>query len=240
MISIVVPVYNEEKTVQELHRRILNVAKNFSDAFEIIFVNDGSTDQTEKIVAGLHPIKLISFEKNCGQTSALNAGIRNAKGDIVIFLDADLQNPPEEIPKFLEKINNGCDVVVGWRQNRQDSWYRLVFSKVANAITRLFLGVKIHDFGCGLKAYRRKFIKDFDLWGQMQVFLPAIAKARGAKVCEVIVAHEERKAGSSKIKVINMLKAGFNLFKVFIIVRFMNPYRTAAPAYIIKSRQENV
>lgn len=225
MISIVVPVFNEEGTVKELHRRILEAMEKQKDAFEIIFVNDGSTDNTEKMTRTLKPLKLISFAKNQGQTSALNAGIREAKGEIVVFLDADLQNDPEDIPKLLEKISQGCGAVVGRREHRQDPLARLLFSKIANFIARLLLGVSVHDFGCGLKAYRAEFIKGFELHGQVQVFLPAIAKARGAKICEVPVSHNARKAGVSKIKISSMIKGGLGLLKIAFIARFLNSYR---------------
>ncbi|QQG42862.1 MAG: glycosyltransferase family 2 protein [Candidatus Giovannonibacteria bacterium] len=225
MISVVVPVYNEEHTISELHERLVKTLAACCDSYEIVFVNDGSTDNTEKTALTLKPLELISFAKNQGQTPALNAGIRKAKGDIIVFLDADLQNNPEDIPKLLEKISQGCGAVVGRREHRQDPAARTIFSKVANFIARLLLGVKVHDFGCGLKAYRAEFIKNFELWGQVQVFLPAIAKARGAKVCEVGVAHNDRKAGVSKIKISNMVKGGLGLLKIAFIARFLNPYR---------------
>ncbi len=225
MISIVVPVYNEERTVKELHQRITVVMEKYGRPYEIIFVNDGSHDNTEMVARELNPLKLITLAKNSGQTPALNVGIKEAKGDAIVFLDADLQNLPEEIPKLLTKIDSGCDAVVGRRENRQDPASRILFSKIANLISRILLGVTVHDFGCGLKAYKSKFIKDFELWGQVQVFLPAIARARGAKVCEVWVSHNERKAGESKIKISNMIKGGFGLLKIAFIARFKKPYR---------------
>ena len=220
MISVVVPVFNEEKTIKELHCRIVEAMGKQKDAFEIIFVNDGSTDNTEKEAKNLKPLKLISCAKNRGQTLALDTGMQAANGEIIVFIDADLQNDPEDILKLLGKISEGCDVAVGRRQNRQDAISRILFSRFANLLTRLALRTNIHDFGCGLKAYRSKFIKDFRLWGQMQIFLPAIAKSRGAKVCEVTVSHGLRKTGGSKIKFSNMMEAGINLLKVVFITRF--------------------
>lgn len=241
MVSIIVPIFNEEKTISELHKRIVEVMGKLSYQYEIIFINDDSTDRTEEIAKDLKPLKFISLLKNYGQTPTLNIGIQEAAGDVIILLDADLQNRPEDIPLLLKKITDGCDVVVGWRQQRKDKLSRILFSRYANSIARLLLGLKVHDFGCGLKAYRSKFIKNFHLWGQIQVFLPAIARARGAKICEVPVFHEVRKAGISKIKIFSMIRGGFGLLQIAFISRFWKSYKDEGPApYVIKSIKENL
>lgn len=220
MVSILVPVYNDAESLKELHRRILDSFKNRSESFEIIFVNDGSEDNTWEVMKDLKPLKAIAHQKNYGNTPAMDTAIQHASGDIIIFLDADLQNDPADIPKFLDKINSGCDAVVGWRKKRCDPWSRLIFSKVANAVVRYSLDLKIHDFGCGLKAYRTRFIKDFRLWGNMQIFLIALAKERGAVIGEVEVRHNPRIFGSSKIKISKMIKTVFDLFAVIFFLKY--------------------
>ncbi len=214
MISIIVPVYNEEENIKELHVRIVKAMNGYKDSYEIIFVDDGSNDRTLELMRTLSPLKIISFQGNYGNTIALDAGIQHANGDVLVFLDADLQNDPAEIPLLLNKLRNGYDVVVGWRKNRKDSFKRKLFSWFANKMARFVLGSQIRAHGCALKAYRSRFIKDFRLWGSVQVFLPIIAKKRGARICEVIVNHYPRQAGSSKIKFSKMLRAGFDLLRI--------------------------
>lgn len=226
MISIIVPIFNEEQTVGKLHWAIVDAMKRQSDRYEIIFVNDGSSDRTYEIAKHLKPLKLISLQRNYGETPALDVGIQEASGDIIVFLDADLQNDPADIPLLLKKIEEGYDVVAGWRKSRKDDWTRILFSHIANSIVSFILGVHLHDFGCGLKAYRAKFIKDFRLWGGAQVFLPAIAKERGARICEVQISHRPREFGSSKIRILNMLTAGFDLLSIaFFVKYFSKPLR---------------
>lgn len=222
MISVIAPVYNEEKNIRELHRRIVEAMQKQPEPYEIIFVNDSSTDGTLKEMGNLRPLKIISLQKNYGETSALDVGIHEARGEIIILMDADLQNDPNDILMMLKKLSEGYDVVAGWRQNRHDHWGRILFSRAANFGLRIVSGVKIHDFGCGLKAYRSKFIKDFRLWGDSQVFLPAVAKDKGAKICELPISHYPRKEGKSKIKISNMIKAGFDLIGLAFFIRYFS------------------
>lgn len=225
-ISIVVPVYNEEGTIKELHERIVAVMQKQTNPYEIIFVNDCSIDNTHAIASRLRPLTLVTLQKNYGETPALDVGIQKASGDIIILMDADLQNDPMDIYNFLKKLSEGYDVVVGWRKKRNDDWVRVVFSRFANIIVRNILDLHIHDYGCGLKAYRSKFIKDFRLWGNAQVFLPAIAQERGAKIYELIVTHHPRVSGNSKIKIINMIRGAFDLLGIVFYIRyFSNPLR---------------
>ena|SRR3989338_10511514 len=225
-ISVVAPVYNEEGNIRELHERLVAVLEAQSCDYEIVFVNDGSTDGTYEITKQLRPLKLINLQRNYGETPAFDTGIHHATGDIIVFIDADLQDDPAEIPLLLREMHNGYDVVVGWRQKRKDVWSRKVFSKVANAFVRHILGLHIHDYGCGLKAYRSRFIKDFRLWGDTQVFLPVVAKMRGARICEVPVTNCFRKTGSSKIHIANMIRGGFDLLGMAFYIRyFSNPFR---------------
>lgn len=220
MISILAPLYNEGGSVAELHRRIVKVVSGLGDEYEIIFVNDGSTDNTETVTRQLRPLRLVSLQRNYGQTPAIDTGIFWSRGDILVLLDADLQNDPADIPKLLAKLNEGFDVVIGRRARRADHWTRLLFSRLANFIARHLLGLDIHDFGCGLKAYRSKFVKDFRLWGEAQVFLPAIAKQRGAKITEVEVNHHARQQGAAKVKISKMVRGVFDLLAIVFFVHY--------------------
>lgn len=225
-ISVVSPIYNEEGNIKELHERLVAALEKEHRPYEIIFVNDGSSDNSYSIAKNLKPLTLLTHQRNYGETPAFDTGIEQASGDIIVFIDADLQDDPAEIPLLLQKIDEGYDVAVGWRKKRNDHWTRIVFSRFANMIVRLMLGLNLHDYGCGLKAYRSKFIKDFRLWGNVQVFLPVIAKERGAKVCEVPVFNYYRKSGKAKIKILNMIKAGFDLLSfAFFIKYFSQPLR---------------
>lgn len=236
-VSIVVPIYNERSLVKELHQKIVAVMSRQGDSYEIVFVNDGSSDGTERVLADLKPLRVVTLQKNYGQTAAIDVGIREAKGEIIVLLDADLQNDPEEILLLLEKVAQGNDVVVGWRKERHDPFARLLFSKIANAVARLFFGLRIHDFGCGLKAYRSRFVRNVSLRGETQVFLPAVAKGRGAVVCEVPVKHYPRGAGSSKISIGRMLRGSFGLLRAALFIHyFTKPLRSP---YLVQSVKNN-
>src|SRR3989338_1122382 len=160
-ISVVSPVYNEEGSVKDLHERLVAVLEKERYPYEIIFVNDGSTDNTYREIKDLKPLKIISLQRNYGETPALDVGIQESEGDVIIFLDADLQNDPDDIPFLLKKIEEGYDVVAGWRKSRKDNLRRIIFSRLSNKIVSFVLGVDLHDFGCGMKIYLSKFIKDF-------------------------------------------------------------------------------
>ncbi|MDP2696280.1 MAG: glycosyltransferase family 2 protein [bacterium] len=225
-LSIVAPVYNEEASVKELHREIVAAINPLGYSYEIIFVDDGSSDDTVKNAIELKPLKLVSLQRNYGQTPAIDVGINQAHGEIIVLLDADLQNDPADIPKLLTKMEEGYDVVIGQRQGRKEKLGRVIFSKIANSVARGLLGVKIHDFGCGLKAYRSRLIKDFRLWGESQVFLPAVAKSRGAKIGEVFVTYHPRQFGSAKVKISKMVRGVLDLFSiVFFVKYFSKPLR---------------
>lgn len=234
MISVVVPVYNEEGSIRDLHQKLVRVMNSQTEKFEIIFVNDGSKDKTEEIAKNLRPLKFISLQRNYGQTAAIDVGIHNSKGDIIILIDADLQNDPNDILKLLIKINEGYDVAVGRRIERRDHWSRIAFSKVANFVARNLLNLDLHDFGCGLKVYRSKFIKDFRLWGEAQVFLPAVAKSRGAKIIEVPIPHFARETGVANVKIFKMIKGVFDLLSiVFFVKYFAKPIRFFGVASLV-------
>ncbi len=196
--SIIIPCYNEEKNVGELHTRLTKTMQSLGSDYEIIFVDDGSTDDSYKVLSELSNLKVIKFRKNFGQTAAMDAGIKAAEGEILITIDGDLQNPPEEIPKLLEKINEGYDVVSGWRYKRKDSFSKKFTSRVANMLRKFFIDDGIHDSGCTLKAYKAECFKNLDLFGEAHRFIPGILRWQGFKITEVKVEHAPRKHGQTK------------------------------------------
>src|SRR3989344_6488332 len=198
MISIIFPAYNKEEIVGELHKRTLAVLKSLGEPFEIIAVNNASTDRTLDELKKLSPIKIISLAYNIGQTAGLDAGIHDAQGEIIITMDADLQNDPADIPELVAKIREGYDVVSGWRKDRHDSFSRKLLSRLANWLTAKVTGLYLHDSACAIKAYRRDIIQPVHLYGEMHVFLPAYLYMRGAKVAEIPVRHHARAFGVSK------------------------------------------
>lgn len=184
-LSIIVPVYNEEGNVAEMYKRVMDVIKINNYDAELIFIDDGSTDSTPQILKTLPNAKFILFRKNFGQTAAMMAGIDFASGDIIIPIDGDLQNDPADIPKLLAKLDEGFDVVSGWRKDRKDNAIkRNLPSRIANSLISNISGVSLHDYGCSLKAYKRDVIKDVKLYGEMHRFIPVYAHWMGAKVTE--------------------------------------------------------
>lgn len=197
-LSVVVPLYNEEGNVAELHKKIYEAVQKIGRPFEIIFVDDGSKDGTVSVAKNLSPLKLVVFRKNFGQTAAFDAGFKQAKGEIIITLDGDLQNDPADIPLLLEKINEGYDIVSGWRHQRQDPWSKKIPSRIANFLRKVLIHDNIHDSGCSLKAYRRECFHNVDLFGEMHRFIPAILEMEGFRVAEVKVSHHPRIHGVTK------------------------------------------
>ncbi len=224
-ISIVIPVYNEEGNLKQLYERTKETFKDLNKEFEIIFVNDGSCDKSWSIITQLtqldKKIKGIDLKKNYGQTTALSAGFNYSKGEIIITMDADLQNDPKDIPKLLEKIEEGYDVVSGWRRQRKDPLLSRRFpSAIANKIISKVTDTPIHDFGCTLKTYRKDIIKNLKLYGEMHRFLPAYAIWLGAKVTEVEVSHYPRSSGKSKYGLGRTFKVILDLFTTKFLVTF--------------------
>lgn len=219
-LSIVVPLYNEEGNVVELHTHIVGALRSIGRPFEIIFIDDGSRDATLERARGLSPLKLIVFRKNFGQTAAFDAGIKAAVGEIVVTLDGDLQNDPWDIPLLLEKLEEGYDVVSGWRHKRQDPWSKKIPSRIANFLRKLLIQDNIHDSGCSLKAYRRECFKDVDLFGEMHRFIPAILELSGYRVGEVKVSHHPRIHGVTKYN----WKRGFKGFVDMVSIWFWRKY----------------
>ncbi|HON77263.1 MAG TPA: glycosyltransferase family 2 protein [Spirochaetota bacterium] len=231
-ISIVLPLYNEEENVELQYKNITDNLKNTKLTYEIIFVDDGSTDNSvmilKKIAKKDTRIKIIQFRRNFGQTAAMAAGINHSSGDIIIFMDSDLQNDAKDIPMLVDKINEGYDVVSGWRKDRKDKFFsRKLPSRIANRLIARVSGVRLHDLGCSLKAYRGEVLREVKLYGEMHRFIPIHASWVGARITEIPVTHHPRQFGTSKYGI----KRTFKVLLDLITVKFMGSYSTK-PIYI--------
>lgn len=213
--SIIIPVFDEEDNVQELFKRTKKTMDTLHEPYEIIMIDDGSSDKTYQNLQSLTPIKLIKFRKNFGQTAAMNAGIKEAKGEFIITLDGDLQNPPEEIPKLITEQKKGFDVVSGWRYKRQDPFLKNFISRGANVLRKFFINEGIHDSGCSLKIYKKECFDNLDLFGEMHRFIPGILKWQGFKIGEVKVAHAPRLHGQTKYNFTRVLKGLVDMVSVW-------------------------
>lgn len=221
-ISVVVPVFNEEDNVEKLHTKIKEECAKLGRTFEIIFINDGSTDRTAEKCRNLSPLRLINFRKNYGQTAAFDAGFQAARGEVIITMDGDLQNDPADIAKLLEKMDEGFDVVSGWRFERKDSLSKKIFSRGANLLRKVFMQDKIHDSGCSLKAYKRECFEDLELFGEMHRFIPALLEIDGFKVGEVKVSHHPRISGVTKYNWKRAFKGFVDMVSIWFWRKFAN------------------
>lgn len=231
-ISVFLPVYNEEDNLLPLHEKLTQSLEKIGRTYEVIYVDDGSTDSSlarlREIAAIDERARVIAFRRNYGQTAAMSAGIDYARGEILIPIDADLQNDPADIIRLLDKLDEGYDVVSGWRKDRKDTWLtRKLPSTLANRIISSISGVELHDYGCSLKAYRRDVLADVKLYGEMHRFIPIYARWAGARVAEIPVTHHPRRAGKSKYGLSRTIKVVFDL----ITVKFMASYLTK-PLYL--------
>ena len=231
-LSILIPVFNEEGNLSLLYEKLVTALKKLGRPYEVIFIDDGSSDGTLEILLDLRErnpnVKIISFSRNFGQTAALSAGIDFSKGDILIPMDGDLQNDPEDILTLLQKIEEGYDVVSGWRKGRKDSFLsRRLPSMIANKIISLIGGVHLHDYGCTLKAYRRDILKNIRLYGEMHRFIPIYAQWIGARVSEIPVRHFLRGSGASKYGMSRVFKVILDL----MVVKFLLSY-SQKPIYV--------
>lgn len=225
MLSIVVPVYNEEENVRPLFEKIQAVCETIGDTYEVLFVDDGSSDATFAVLSELSKrvpqVVVIRFKENAGQTAAMAAGFEFARGERIVSMDGDLQNDPIDVPKLLEKLDEGYDLVCGWRKERQDKFLtRRVPSIVANWIIGKVTGVPIHDNGCSLKAYRASVIKQVPLYGEMHRFIPAMSTVAGARIAEIVVTHHPRRFGQSKYGLGRVWRVALDIiaFKFIIFV----------------------
>jgi len=225
-LSIVVPVYNEEKNLPELFEQIVAAMQPLEMDWDVTFVDDGSRDASVEVIRQLHEqaperVRMVVFRRNYGQTAAISAGINQSDGDIVILMDADLQNDPADIPLLLEELDKGFDVISGWRKNRQDNQLtRNLPSHMANRLISSSTGVHLHDYGCTLKAYRREILQSINLYGEMHRFIPVYAKEAGGKISEVVVHHHPRKHGKANYGLERTIKVILDLFTVQFLTKF--------------------
>lgn len=225
-ISVVIPVFNEEESITELTHWISRVMKDHGFSYEIIFINDGSTDESWTVINALTlkfpPVKGLNFNRNYGKSAALDAGFQKASGEVVITMDADLQDSPDEIPSLFTLIKEGgFDVVSGWKKERHDPITKTIPSRFFNAVTRWISGIKLHDFNCGLKAYRNKVIKNIHIYGEMHRYIPLLAKWNGfPKIGEKVVQHQARKYGYSKFGIERFLNGFLDLISVSFVHRY--------------------
>jgi len=224
-ISMVIPLLNEEKGLQTLHARLKNVLDQLGRTYEIIFIDDGSEDDSWLVLERLHAkdktVKAIQLGRNSGKAAALSAGFRNAQGKVIITMDADLQDDPEEIPSLIKKLEEGYDLISGWRFKRADSLLKIIPSKIFNRLTSFLTGARIHDFNCGFKAYKRRVIRDIKLYGEMHRYIPALAYWKGYAVGEIKVGHHPRAYGRSKFGPMRIFRGLTDLLTVMFLTRYM-------------------
>jgi glycosyltransferase involved in cell wall biosynthesis len=224
-LSVVIPVYNEEENVARLCERLHASLQALLQSYEVVLVDDGSSDGTwpllKEAVRSYASFRAIRFRRNFGQTAAMSAGFHHARGEVVVTLDADLQNDPADIPLLLEKMTDDVDVVSGWRRDRKDRFFsRRLPSMLANALISKITGVALHDYGCTLKAYRREVIKNVHLYGEMHRFIPALASWVGGRVVEVVVNHHARQFGQSKYGISRTFRVVLDLITVKFLLRY--------------------
>jgi glycosyltransferase involved in cell wall biosynthesis len=225
--SIVVPFYNEQENIPPLYMKLTEVMDAIGEPYELVFVDDGSKDNSFKVLSDIYEhdrrVNLIRLRRNFGQTPALKAGFDFARGEVIISMDGDLQHDPEEIPKFLEKIEEGFDLVSGWRYARKDHWLmRQIPSRAANWLMAKLSGVDLHDFGTTFKAYRREIIQEIQLYGELHRFIPALASTTGARIVEVPIENLSRKSGKSNYGIGRTIRVFLDL----VIVKFLLDYST--------------
>ncbi len=224
-LSVVIPLFNEAESLPELVAKVDHVCQSIApDAYEIVAVDDGSTDDSFAVLQRLleqYPrLRVVRFRRNYGKSAALAVGFDRARGDVIVTMDADLQDDPEEIPRLLAKLEEGYDLVSGWKKKRYDPWHKTVPSKLFNWVTSIVSGVRLHDFNCGLKVYRREVAKRLRVYGEMHRYLPAIAHLMGFRVTEIPVRHHPRKYGRSKFGAGRFIKGFLDLLTVVLTTRF--------------------
>lgn len=224
-LSVVVPLYNEEESLEELHAALTLTLDALDCSSEIIYVDDGSDDGSFRVLSHLHQldprVEAISLRRNFGKTAALVAGFQQARGDVIVTMDADLQDDPKEIPRLLHEIGSGCDLVSGWKRHRHDPIGKTLPSRVFNLVVRRFTGIPLHDFNCGYKAYRREVLDELKLYGELHRFIPVMAYWKGYRVGELEVEHHARKYGSSKFGASRLFKGLLDFVKVMFLTRYM-------------------
>jgi glycosyltransferase involved in cell wall biosynthesis len=225
-ISIVVPLYNEDESLPELHDWIVRVMTENKFTYEILFVNDGSTDNSWNVIEDLksknHNVRGIKFQRNYGKSAALHVGFGATKGDVVITMDADLQDSPDEVPELYKMIKeDGYDLVSGWKKKRYDPLSKTIPTKIYNGVNRMMSGIKLHDMNCGLKAYKHEVVKSIEIFGEMHRYIPVISKAAGfGNIGEKVVQHQERKYGKTKFGMERFINGFLDMFTITFITRF--------------------
>ena len=221
-LSFVIPIFNEEKSLKELHKKIIENIPDIS--YEIIFIDDGSTDNSYAVIEEIAQqdthIKPIRFRTNFGKASALQAGFDKAQGDIIFTMDADLQDDPQEIPRFIEKMEEGNDLVSGWKKKRKDPITKRWPSKIFNLITSMVFHLRLHDYNCGYKAYRKEAAKSLNVYGELYRYIPAIVWSKGFSVTEIVVTHHKRKFGRSKYGTSRFIRGFLDLLTVTMITKY--------------------
>jgi glycosyltransferase involved in cell wall biosynthesis len=224
MLSIIVPVFNEEESLRQLHQEITDSCQTNDVSAEVIFIDDGSTDRSWSVIEELarqdESVSGIRFRRNFGKAAALTAGMRAATGRYIMMMDADLQDDPAEIPRFLDRLKDGFDVVNGWKIRRLDPWHKVYPSKVFNGLVGWLTGLKLHDHNCGLKLFRAEVAEEIRLYGELHRFIPVLAHARGFRVAELTVHHRERQHGHSKYGVRRFLRGFLDLLTVKFLTGF--------------------
>jgi len=224
MLSIVIPVYNERESLQALFRELSEVAAAYDYQLDVVFVDDGSTDGSWPVIRQLAEsdkrVQGIRFRRNFGKAAALSAGFKAARGELIMTLDADLQDDPHEIPRFLAAMSDTLDVVSGWKQVRHDPWHKVLPSRVFNALVSWMTGVKLHDHNCGMKCYRRDVLSEVRLYGELHRFVPVLAAARGFAVGEIVIQHRPRAFGRSKYGPRRIVKGFLDLLTVKFLTGF--------------------
>jgi glycosyltransferase involved in cell wall biosynthesis len=224
-VSIIIPLFNEEESLRALYGEIKKALKSISSDYEIIFMDDGSTDKSLNVIKDLartdNKIKYNSFRMNYGKAAALQIGFKQATGDAVITMDADLQDDPAEIPNLLKKLEEGYDLVSGWKKKRRDPFIKKYSSRFFNFITRMFSGIKIHDFNCGLKAYKVAVVQSVNLYGELHRYIPVLAKWNGFTITELVVKHNPRRYGKTKYGISRFFKGFIDLITVIFTTRYI-------------------
>ncbi len=224
-LSVVVPLYNEEESINPLTNEIKKALKQFEISFEVIIVDDGSTDGSLKNIKDIcrqdRRFRYVSFRKNYGKSAALQTGFKQVTGDVVVTMDADLQDDPNEIPNLLKKLSEGFDLVSGWKKKRHDPFIKKQSSKFFNFVTRMISGIKIHDFNCGLKAYRREVIDNIKVYGELHRYMPVLADWEGFSVSEIVVTHHQRRYGKTKFGISRFFKGFIDLITVMFSTRYI-------------------
>jgi len=222
--SVIVPLLNEEESLPELYQKLSDEISRLSEKYELIFIDDGSTDNSYNVLKSIRnkddKVRIFQLQKNYGKSAALDLGFSEAEGDIVITIDADLQDDPCEIPKLVSKLNEGYDIVTGWKKNRKDPINKTIPSRIFNFVTSILTGIKIHDFNCGFKCFRKIVVKNIKVYGELHRYIPALAAFEGFKVDEVEVVHHHRKFGKSKYGASRFFYGFFDLITVMFVSKY--------------------